>query len=151
MWINTNTYDVYLTHSDFRLAFCKTSFPKNLTDEIMAAFNVYPVVRLDQPEFDDRTQRVEQDTQPSLVDGVWTVGWAVKDKTAEEVQEHDDNEAAGVRSERNMLLSGSDWTQVADAPVDAAAWAAYRQALRDITDHVNFPYLQEGDWPVKPA
>lgn len=27
---------------------------------------------------------------------------------------------------------------------------AYRQALRDITDHVNFPYLNDADWPVKP-
>jgi hypothetical protein len=27
----------------------------------------------------------------------------------------------------------------------------YRQALRDITDHVNFPYLADEDWPVKPA
>jgi len=26
----------------------------------------------------------------------------------------------------------------------------YRQALRDITDHSNWPNLQEADWPVKP-
>ena len=41
----------------------------------------------------------------------------------------DQEEAA--RAERDRLLSASDWTQVADAPVDRAAWAAYRQALRD--------------------
>ena len=29
--------------------------------------------------------------------------------------------------------------------------AAYRQALRDITSHANWPYLNEADWPVKPA
>jgi hypothetical protein len=55
-----------------------------------------------------------------------------------------------VRDERNDLLVKSDWTQVADAPVDATAWSSYRQALRDITGHVNFPYLQEADWPTKP-
>ena len=38
-----------------------------------------------------------------------------------------------IRAQRNSLLIGCDWTQVADAPVDAAAWAVYRQALRDIT------------------
>ena len=54
------------------------------------------------------------------------------------------------RSTRDSLLSDSDWTQVADAPVDATAWATYRQALRDITDHANFPHLDEADWPVKP-
>jgi hypothetical protein len=39
---------------------------------------------------------------------------------------------------------------ILDAPVDATAWGTYRQALRDITGHVNFPYLTEADWPVKP-
>jgi hypothetical protein len=38
-----------------------------------------------------------------------------------------------VRAERNLKLAQCDWTQLSDAPVDAAAWAVYRQALRDIT------------------
>jgi len=33
---------------------------------------------------------------------------------------------------RNTELARTDWTQVADAPVDQAAWATYRQALRDL-------------------
>jgi hypothetical protein len=33
---------------------------------------------------------------------------------------------------RNAQLAGSDWTQLPDAPVDKAAWATYRQALRDL-------------------
>ena len=36
-----------------------------------------------------------------------------------------------MRLHREGLLAASDWTQVADAPVDKAAWATYRQALRD--------------------
>lgn len=44
-----------------------------------------------------------------------------------------------VRTKRNKLLAESDWTQVADAPVDKAAWATYRQALRDITEQDGFP------------
>ena len=36
-------------------------------------------------------------------------------------------QATAARSERDILLSASDWTQVADAPVDQAAWATYRQ------------------------
>ena len=36
-----------------------------------------------------------------------------------------------MRLHRDRLLAESDWTQTADAPVDKAAWAAYRQALRD--------------------
>ena len=36
-----------------------------------------------------------------------------------------------MRLHRDRLLKESDWTQVADAPVDQQAWATYRQALRD--------------------
>ena len=38
---------------------------------------------------------------------------------------------ARVRHFRDRLLAESDWTQLPDAPVDRAAWATYRQALRD--------------------
>jgi hypothetical protein len=41
-----------------------------------------------------------------------------------------DNETM-MRHHRDRLLAESDWTQVADAPVDQQAWATYRQALRD--------------------
>jgi hypothetical protein len=33
---------------------------------------------------------------------------------------------------RNAQLVKTDWTQLTDAPVDKAAWATYRQALRDL-------------------
>ena len=37
-----------------------------------------------------------------------------------------------VRNWRNAELIKSDWTQVEDSPADKAAWATYRQALRDL-------------------
>jgi hypothetical protein len=52
-----------------------------------------------------------------------------------------------MRLERNGLLSACDWTQVPDTPTDKAAWAAYRQALRDITQHPDWPNV---DWPEVP-
>lgn len=54
--------------------------------------------------------------------------------------------AIAARSKRNSLLTASDWTQVADAPVDQAAWATYRQVLRDITEQAGFP--ETIDWPA---
>jgi hypothetical protein len=39
---------------------------------------------------------------------------------------------ARLRHWRNVELARTDWTQVSDAPVDKAAWATYRQALRDL-------------------
>ena len=52
-------------------------------------------------------------------------------------------------SRRRELLYQSDWTQVPDAPVDQAAWAVYRQALRDITLQEGFPF--DITWPNPPA
>ena len=56
--------------------------------------------------------------------------------------------AAQARSERDRLLADSDWTQVADAPVDHQAWADYRQALRDVPTQAGFP--TDINWPTKP-
>jgi Phage tail assembly chaperone protein len=53
-----------------------------------------------------------------------------------------------VRAKRGYLLVASDWTQVADAPVDQAAWAEYRQALRDVPEQEGFP--ENVVWPTKP-
>jgi len=56
--------------------------------------------------------------------------------------------AEEIRAQRNALLADSDWTQVADAPVDSSAWATYRQALRDVPQQDGFP--EEVTWPTKP-
>ena len=46
--------------------------------------------------------------------------------------ENTDNDYESMmRKVRDSMLKESDWTQVADAPVDREAWATYRQALRD--------------------
>lgn len=55
----------------------------------------------------------------------------------------------GLRSERNQRLAESDWTQVADAPVDQVVWAEYRQALRDLPENTTDP--ENPVWPTPPA
>jgi len=60
----------------------------------------------------------------------------------------DAEQAKSVRQQRGEKLKDSDWTQVADAPVDKAAWAEYRQALRDVTAQSGFPWTIV--WPVQP-
>jgi hypothetical protein len=39
---------------------------------------------------------------------------------------------ARLRYWRDTELARTDWTQVADAPINQTAWATYRQALRDL-------------------
>jgi hypothetical protein len=51
----------------------------------------------------------------------------------------DDLNFSQVRHQRDQLLAQSDWTQMADSPLTVeqkAAWAAYRQALRDLPSSV---------------
>ena len=46
-----------------------------------------------------------------------------------------DTEWPLVRAERDRRLQASDWTQLPDVPLSTKeAWAAYRQALRDVTE-----------------
>ena len=64
----------------------------------------------------------------------------VEAKTQDELGAEKTQKANEVRYKRNMLLTQSDWTQLADAPVDNLAWAVYRQSLRDITLQAGFPF-----------
>ena len=75
-------------------------------------------------------------------------GLFIPDLDAEAIATKDAEQAKSVRDQRNTKLSESDWTQVADAPVDKEAWATYRQALRDITTQTGFPW--EVTWPDAP-
>jgi hypothetical protein len=68
--------------------------------------------------------------------------------TAEELQSRLDTQWQAIRHQRNQLLKDTDWTQLADTTVDKTVWAAYRQALRDITLQTD-PYRIE--WPVIPS
>ena len=82
--------------------------------------------------------------------------WRVRDLTPEEIAQKfpapptppGPTPEEKARSLRNYLLSQSDWTQVADAPVDQAVWAVYRQALRDVPQQSGFP--NNIIWPTKP-
>jgi len=49
----------------------------------------------------------------------------------------DEQKLDQVRNWRNAQLAATDWTQIADAPVNASAWAAYRQALRDLPANID--------------
>lgn len=53
------------------------------------------------------------------------------------------------RELRTILLSMTDEYAISDRPL-SDAMREYRQALRDITTHPNWPELEESDWPVKP-
>ena len=82
------------------------------------------------------------------IEGKWYTKYSVADMDQEAKDALDTTQAESVRKQRTEKLKDTDWTQAADSPVDKAAWAAYRQALRDITAQAGFPWTI--DWPAQP-
>jgi hypothetical protein len=82
------------------------------------------------------------------VDGRWFTKYSVADLDDEAKAAKDAEQAKAMREQRNQKLKDTDWTQVADAPGDKAAWAIHRQALRDITSQAGFPWTV--NWPEQP-
>lgn len=142
-------YIIKATHS-------RTSFPSPISDEALTQFGFARFVQVSPAAFDAEFQEAKEIT-PVLNNGVATQAWEIVEKyTADEkaayIAKRDaDRQTAqtvSVRAQRNGKLKDSDWTQVADAPVDKAAWATYRQTLRDITAQPGFPWTVT--WPTQP-
>lgn len=124
--------------------FCRVA---KLTPEQIKQFGVYPLKLVTPPYFDPATQTREQGPA-LLIDGEWTQDYIVSDLDPDAAAAKIEAQWAVIRAERNDKLAASDWTQVADAPVDAAIWATYRQALRDVTTQPD-PFAIV--WPEQPA
>jgi hypothetical protein len=84
--------------------------------------------------------QVWHETTPVLDGNVWKQSYTVSDVSAEDLASRTEGKKEELRNQRNQLLKDSDWTQVADSPVNKDVWAAYRQALRDVPDQEGFPW-----------
>jgi hypothetical protein len=61
------------------------------------------------------------------------------------------SEYQAIRDQRNDLLTKSDWTQIPGSPLNdekKAAWATYRQQLRDLVIEGSCPL--DFTWPTPP-
>jgi hypothetical protein len=86
------------------------------------------------------------------VDGVYSDLTAEEEAALDAMSDAADLDLNMVRNERNALLSGSDWTQVADVALSAekvAEWATYRQELRDYPAQSDRQSTLP-DWPTPP-
>jgi len=125
------------------------SFPKLIPSDFLASYGILPVTQQDTPSYTERTQKIELDSTPTLVDGVWTLGWTVSDKTSDEVTEYDTVTAVTNRARRDIKLTETDFYALSDVTM-SSEMTAYRQALRDLPSHSNWPDLEDSDWPTKP-
>lgn len=153
--------------SEFRQYLKDTNGPsyETLTPEIMAELGVDPVFEGPQATPTNVYEYSQRQGVELKADGKWYtkyvlgplfypytnsegVAVTVEEQRSAWMATKDAEQAQAIRQQRNQKLIESDWTQVADAPVDKAAWATYRQALRDITAQEGFPHNVV--WPTSP-
>ena len=92
------------------------------------------------------------DFLPNLVEATaGNIGWSYTDgsfspppDTRTDEEKEDDNRIA-----RNRLLDETDWMANSDLTM-SDEMKTYRQALRDLPTHSNWPNLEDSDWPTKP-
>lgn len=125
----------------------RVSFPKKISDEMLASYGVYDVKWLPSPEHDTETHFVEYSSVPVLRDGVWVYAPTTRELSVEQIAEREVSRSAEARAERDDLLSGTDWQAVTDR-VMSGPEIAYRQSLRDLPQQAGFPKTHT--WPTKP-
>ena len=143
--------------ADHKSLFPNISFPKSGPDVTwLAANSCAEVVTF--LAFDSATQTCDG-VDPYLDAGkVYTR--RVTDMTADEqaavVTAANAAAATRNRAERDRRLAETDYMALSDVTMSEAV-TTYRQALRDITSHANWPNLTSadmdgtgGDWPTKP-
>ena len=139
--------------ADHKTLFPNVSFPSTGPDATwLAANSCAEVVKF--LAFDSATQKSEG-VDPYLDDGkVYTR--RVVDLTLDDIASRTAALEASNRKQRDRLLAETDYMALTDVPMSSGV-TAYRQALRDITTHANWPNLaypdmdgSGGDWPTKP-
>lgn len=131
---------------DHKEAFPNFSFPGGVVPKEFAVANNAYIVS-EKRDFDGETQKLVP-CDPEIEDDVAYIVRVVE-KTQSDLDADRDAQAIFVRSQRDVLLEESDWTQGKDiSDAVSSSWAVYRQALRDLPTQEGFPSTVV--WPSKP-
>ena len=147
MQIRIRETGAVMYEGEFRALHPNTSFPPQIDEAILNAFGADVVFEGAQAQ-PTRYQTAFRDGVTQDNQGRWFTKYSVADMDDEAKAVLDAQQAASQRTSRDEKLKASDWTQVADSPVDKALWATYRQALRDVTAQEGFPWNVV--WPTAP-
>jgi hypothetical protein len=154
------------SQGQWRADFPNMSLPKVWKAATLDALNLDPVLSGPKPHSDvGNYQFIARDGVVQDANDNWVENWVVRDMFADTTEdgvtttkaEHeaayqatlDADTAAGHRATRDSKLAETDFYALSDVTM-SDAMATYRQALRDLPDHSNWPNLQDSDWPTKP-
>ncbi len=155
------------TQGEVRRMHSNTSLPRVWDANVCSALGIDPVLAAPKPDTTGYTQAVRNGATQDA-NGNWVQAWQIVDmfsdytddegvtttKTEHEAAYQADLDAQAadaVRTQRDAKLAESDWMVIKSAETGialATEWAAYRQALRDITQQDGFP--SEITWPTEP-
>tara|TARA_R100001509_G_scaffold157719_1_gene122125 strand:+ start:52 stop:549 length:498 start_codon:yes stop_codon:yes gene_type:complete len=152
------------TQGQWRADFPNMSLPRVWKAATLDAMNLDPV--LPSPAATTTAYQVSvRDGVEQDSNGNWVEKYVARDMFADTTEdgvtttkaEHeaayqatlDANTAARHRATRDSKLAETDFYALSDVTM-SDAMATYRQALRDLPDHSNWPNLQDSDWPTKP-
>ena len=148
------------TQGQWRAANPNMSLPRVWNDSVLDALNLDPVFK--SPAATTTAYQVSvRDGVEQDANGNWVEKYVARDmfeddddgtkaeKEAAYQQELDDAVAATNRATRNTLLAETDMYGLSDMTM-TAEMTTYRQALRDLPTHANWPNLGDDDWPTKP-
>jgi len=165
MELRNRTTGTVVNEQQFRADNRNTSFPQQLTAEIIDSFGYDPVLEGPQAttippyQYSRRDGVVEINGQwftkyiagPVFTD--YTDPDGVVHTAAEQYEAYcfgkDAEQGKSIRDDRNKRLADCDWTQLPDAPVDRTIWAAYREELRNVPQQEGFPW--NVIWPEQPG
>lgn len=134
-----------MTESEFRSLHPNTSFPPQLTVELLDSFGADPV--LNGPQAQPTRYQVAFRDGVEEINGQWFTKFSVADMDADAIAALDASQAASIRADRNRRLSETDWRFRSDM-TPSQAWIDYCQALRDVPSQAGFPW--DVTWPVEP-
>jgi len=130
----------------YKTMFPNVSFPSSGPDAQWMEQNNAKIVLSTKP-FDRTTQRIES-VEPYVEDD-YVYNVRIVDLTEQETTDRantvNEQIATTKRSERNRLLTDTDWTQITDSPLTSekkTEWANNRQALRDLPTNNDWPNVE---------
>ena len=144
---------------EHKMLFPNVSFPSSGPTSDWMTENSVMVVAVNR-SYDKMTEKISK-VDPYIEDNVVYLhrieSLTDSEKTAAQT-EVDSQTASKNREERNRRLVETDWMACSDVTM-SNDWKTYRQALRDLPTHSNWPNLKvpdmdgsgDNDWPVKPS
>ena len=155
---------VVKTQGEWRKEYSNTSFPAVWTQDTLdfmkldavlpsppATTTAYQISVRDGVEQDSKGNWVEKYVAKDMFADTTVDGKTVTKAEHEKVYQEALDEVTGERnrSTRNSKLAETDFYGLSDVTMPNNI-KTYRQALRDLPTHKNWPNLEDADWPTKP-